>query len=280
MLWHYRCPGCSQDLEVDWEWLRNEVHCPQCQLSHYPPTPSEDHTAFVGTDTWPKDLEDTVIRLKGTTCAVPTCYNDYGTLAHRIPVSREGRTSIENLVPLCEHHARLMGDRPYAEWLTELQEEASQPEPFEITITRKDRPEDEGAVAGFRLVNYIQPLAARLDEPELPNGCRFVAAVPFLPGPAKRLQFDYHWLRETEGACRVVLLTWANSNPPDLRSFPKGLNCASIGNQHQGTAGQTGEGTLQLSLPSPAEGRWVAAVIVVEEGGKLALDEYLLNAVG
>lgn len=282
MLWHYSCARCGEPLEVDWEWLREEVTCPRCHTTHYPPTPAEDHSAYVGTEAWPPELEQAVIALRGTTCSVPGCFQDYSTLAHRVPPSASGRTSIDNLLPLCARHAGLMSDRPYDEWLQELGTETPAPAPdFEITFTHGRKAEEEAAAPAVPAGGlYVQPLAASLTTPELPAGIRPVLAVPFLPGAARRLKFDYGWGRQSDGGCRVLLLAWPDADPPDLRILPDAPRCQCVGNVHHGTAGQSGTGTLDLGLPEGAKDRWTALVVVVDQGGQLAVRDYLLAALG
>ena len=109
MIWHYRCPSCSQQLEANWDWHREEVTCPQCRNRHYPPTPHEDRHAWFGGDKWPQEMADAVVAVRGTTCAVPGCYQAYDVMVHRKPMAKGGHTSVDNLLPMCTRHARLKG---------------------------------------------------------------------------------------------------------------------------------------------------------------------------
>lgn len=61
-------------------------------------------------------MEQVVIETKGTTCTVPKCNKHYETLDHRLPFSKNGRTSVENLFPMCNEHNQSKGDTDYNVW--------------------------------------------------------------------------------------------------------------------------------------------------------------------
>ncbi|MEO0081781.1 MAG: HNH endonuclease signature motif containing protein [candidate division WOR-3 bacterium] len=277
MIWHYRCPECSQPLEVDWDWHRDEVVCPNCQHSHYPPTPREDHTAYFGGDTWPQEMADAVVALRGTTCAVPGCYEAYATLVHRCPRSKGGRTSVENLLPMCSHHARLKGEQEYDEWLASQPElsPAVKVEPIKITITQKKRP--PAPEPSSRFIAFCQPVAGHAKPPLLPADMKLIALAPVLPGPCHRLLLDYDWRLESAGTGRVVLLAWQHTRSLELTA-PAGIpDCPQLVNEHSGKAGDSGTGLLELTLDGPGDRRWHVAVALEPGTGQLALDQYLLS---
>jgi hypothetical protein len=65
-------------------------------------------------------MENAVIKLRGTKCTVPGCGKDYETLDHREPYSDIGKTSVENLFPMCRAHNDLKGDENYFLWLLSI----------------------------------------------------------------------------------------------------------------------------------------------------------------
>ncbi len=276
MTWHYQCPECGQKLEVDWDVRRQEVGCPQCHNAHYPPTPNEDNSAYFGGDRWPKELESAVLALRGTTCAAPGCYREYSTLVHRRSFSKGGRTSVENLMPMCLHHARSKGEMDYNEWLSTLSKATTVPEqePFEITFTAKKTRAEPKTVA--RPIRYVQPLAGKAGTPAFPDPMQLVAAAPFVPGPARRLVFFYDWELGAEGGFKVLLLAWPHSEPPDLATGLENLSSLHAFNEHKGAVRETGSRILELNLPSGAGGRWVGAAVLIDDGGKPVLGDFLL----
>ncbi len=277
MIWHYKCPQCGESLTVDWRWLKLEVTCPQCHKVHYPPTPSEDHYAYIEGDKWPKELEDVVASLRGTTCAVPGCYEHYSTLVHRISVSKGGRTSVDNLLPMCSRHAQLKGEQNYEEWLATLTKEPrTKDKPFEITFTtKKHAPEPEPG----RYIGYAQTIAGKVNMPDKsPPGMKLLVAAPFLPGPSQRVAFDYDWRLDAKGKAIVLLIAWHRNEPPDIANLDKRIEGYRAVNELDGKPGEHGTAELELALPQPAQGFWVAAVFVSDQGGKPAIGNYLLVA--
>lgn len=120
MNWHYRCPKCSAWGYVKWEEREKSYTCHGCKHSHYPPSPSVQHDAYVDTHEWPLEMEQNVYSIKGTKCTVPGCSKRAGTLDHRIAWSKGGNTSVDNLFPMCEEHNNSKGDSDYQPWLYTL----------------------------------------------------------------------------------------------------------------------------------------------------------------
>lgn len=103
-----------------WEKRDKLYSCNNCNRSHHPPSPDEQHDAYVDTHEWPVEMEEAVYRLKGTKCTVPGCDKDAETLDHRVAWSKDGRTSVENLFPMCEEHNNSKKDSDYQTWLYTL----------------------------------------------------------------------------------------------------------------------------------------------------------------
>ncbi len=269
MLWYYRCPSCGRELDIDWDFHREEAICNHCHQRHYPPTPGEDHTAYFSGDRWPPEMTDAVISLRGTTCSVPGCFQNYTTLAHRRPLAEGGRTSVENLIPLCAEHARLKGLRNYDEWIQELPS-AAPAKTVEITITHHQKePTETRLLRNSGNLRHLVGLARPdLLSPELHP----VIATPFIPGTSRRLLFHYQWRLHTETGFRVVLVAWprfsAEMASPSLRQ---------VENIHQGKRGDSGRNLLELHLEGELDNMWVA-VVACDHGDKdLLLEEYLLS---
>lgn len=277
MIWHYNCPDCGREVEVRWEWHKEELTCPHCLRAHYPPTPSENHYAYIGGEAWPEDLETAVVALRGTICAVPRCYREYKTLAHRHPAAKGGRTSVDNLLPLCSHHAELMGKQDYDEWLAGLSPEEKTPEeaPIEITLTATG-PRDQEAPSVPR--GLALPLAGKPRSPTaIPTNMALLVCQPFPIGSIRELILHYDWRLEAEGKSRVLLLAWPHQEPPELIGAPESIKWPYTVKEHRGAAGASGSVKLDLTLPFATEARWVAGLVVIEEGGKLKLEDYLLT---
>ncbi|MBI5645603.1 MAG: HNH endonuclease [Ignavibacteriae bacterium] len=81
------------------------------------PSPFSNPSAYVDTHNWPADMEAAVIKTKGNTCVVSGCGVRYETLDHIVPWSKGGRTSVENLQPMCNAHNSSKGDTDYPVWL-------------------------------------------------------------------------------------------------------------------------------------------------------------------
>jgi hypothetical protein len=117
MNWNYRCPLCSAWGIIDWADRAKSFTCHQCRGVHTPPTPADQHDAYVDTHEWPQEMEDEVVRTKGRHCTVPACTKRYETLDHRVAWSKGGPTSVDNLYPMCEAHNQSKGDQDYDDWL-------------------------------------------------------------------------------------------------------------------------------------------------------------------
>jgi hypothetical protein len=139
MYWNYGCPKCHAQTSVQWRQREIEAACRACGEIHYPPTPHEDHYGWVDGAEWPAEMAQAVEVVRGTVCAVTGCYKQHETLVHRRSLKSGGRTSVDNLMPLCKSHAESKGTKEYDDWLFEAKEQAaaermSAPK-FEITIT-------------------------------------------------------------------------------------------------------------------------------------------------
>lgn len=118
MKWFSRCPYCNEMRNVDWEKRQNKYQCHKDNTKIYTPfTPSQDSSGYVDTHNWPEEIETIVIGLKGKNCTVPGCSKKYQTLDHRIPWSKNGKTSVENLFPMCTEHNLSKSDTEYETWL-------------------------------------------------------------------------------------------------------------------------------------------------------------------
>jgi len=117
MNWHYRCPSCGAWGYIDWEKRENIFKCHKYKVGYTPPSPYEDHDAYIDAHDWPLEMEEVVIALKGKYCTVPWCKKKYETLDHRVAYSKDGRTSVVNLFPMCNEHNQSKGDSNYDNWL-------------------------------------------------------------------------------------------------------------------------------------------------------------------
>jgi hypothetical protein len=120
MKWNYICPKCKNWRNINWESRGSTYDCHKTKESYIPPTPSQQHYAYVDTHDWPKEMEAVVIDLKGGKCTVPGCYKDADTIDHRIAFINGGKTSVENLFPMCKDHNSSKGDKDYNAWLKEI----------------------------------------------------------------------------------------------------------------------------------------------------------------
>ncbi len=73
---------------------------------------ASDWGAYVDTHECPQGMEDVVYRTKGRWCTVDGCNKAAET--HEVPY---GKTSGENLFPICEHHNLSKGGQTSEEWL-------------------------------------------------------------------------------------------------------------------------------------------------------------------
>jgi len=277
MTWHYHCPRCGRTREVPWDDIELEVTCPDCHAVHFAPTPGQDHTAYVDGENWPPEMEDEVVAMRGSACVVPGCYREHTTLVPRLPFTRGGRSSVENLVPACAQHAAARGEGDYDEWLARFAKKAPDVAPSGITITTTDRCEMPSQT--FGQIIGVQPVAGQVSLPgPFPAGARLVFAAPFVPGPADRLVFYYEWKLGPGESCRVVLGAWPRTDLPD---FSKGFGSSKgyTTNDHRDGACRETSALLEMVLPESKDELWVAAVWVEAGHDRPVITNYYLAAV-
>ena len=120
MEWNYRCPLCNRWRQINWLDRFDARNCDKKDTYYLPPGPLEQHDAYVDTHAWPDEMEQAVLTLKGFNCCVPGCYKVFETLDHRVPFSKGGKTSVNNLFPMCEEHNKSKGDSDYSTWLNSM----------------------------------------------------------------------------------------------------------------------------------------------------------------
>jgi hypothetical protein len=106
MNWYFICPVCFIIHSVSWENRYKAHFCIRLNKIYHPPQPIDEPEAFVDTPEWPPEMEEAVISAKGIYCSVPGCSRHYHTLEHRIPWSKGGTTSFNNLFPVCNEHKK------------------------------------------------------------------------------------------------------------------------------------------------------------------------------
>jgi hypothetical protein len=290
MQWNYSCPECGKPTSVEWSQREAEAVCRRCAKVHYPPTPHEDHYAYVDAVQWPPEMEEAVISIRGAICAVPGCYGEHTTLVFRKPPSTGGQTSVENLLPVCARHAAAKGNRAWDEWIAEARQElASQKQAaptFEVTITKHDfKPETPAADFVAPVPGLMLPLATmRVTRPPQAavagkSLAELKVAVPFLRGPAGKITFNYDWEMKKSGKCQVFLLAWPRGDEPDISLVggPK-YPGFQMGKDHLGVKDEKGNAEIELRLPETPGGRWTVAVAVVDAGCDFQFTEYALAA--
>jgi len=290
MLWNYTCPECHRPTSVDWKQRETETTCRRCERLHYPPTPHEDHYAYVDEVKWPPEIEEAVVALRGTVCAVPGCYHERTTLVFRQPASAGGQTSVDNLMPVCARHAASKGSKLWDEWLAEASKEQAaqkQAEPkFEITITEHPLTDEVPASEFVAPAGLMLSLAAHASPRPLraagPDGKPLIdlrLEVPFLRGPAGKVAFSYDWEMKRSGRCRVFLVAWPRGEEPDISLLggPKYVGI-SAAKEHLGVKDEKGNAELELALPATPGGRWTAAVALLDQGCDFRFIEYALAA--
>ena len=290
MMWNYDCPACHRPITVDWRLREAETICRMCDRNHYPPTPSEDRYAYVDEEKWPPEMGMAVVALRGTICSVPGCYGEHSTFVFRQLPAQGGRTSVDNLMPVCARHASSKGNRNYDEWMAAMrQEEAARKkaEPtFEVTITSRPAETDMPSPDFAPLPGLLLPLAAarpvqpaRTQDPGAKALAELKFAVPFLRGPTGKVVFSYDWEMKKSGRCLVFLLAWPRGEEPDIAPLgsPKFAGF-SIAKDHLGVKDEKGNAELELTLPATPGGRWTAAVAILDEGCDFRFGEYALAA--
>jgi len=277
MIWHYHCPHCRWALEVPWENRSQEVVCPDCKTAHYAPTPVEDHTAYIGGERWPQEMEDEVVAMRGSACAVPGCYREHTTFVPRLPLTKGGRLSVENLTPACAEHASARGEADYDEWLARFAKREPEIAASGITITATDRCEMPAQT--FGQIAGVQPVAGQVSlSGPFPAGTRLVVAAPLVPGPANRLVLYYEWKLGPGESCRVILGAWPRADQLD---FAKGFGDSKgyTTNDHRAGACQESSALLEIVLPESKDELWVAAVWVEAKHESPVITSYYLAAV-
>ncbi|HTW92614.1 MAG TPA: hypothetical protein VMH22_13035 [bacterium] len=274
MIWHYSCPRCRKELETPWDNIKQEVTCRNCGTVHFAPTPGEDHTAYIAGESWPQEMEEEVVALRGSACIVPGCYREHTTLVPRVPFVVGGRLSVENLLPACEQHASARSQDDYVDWLARLAEPAPGIAPAGITIT--STAEDSVKVQTFGAITGVQSIAGQISVPgPFPAGYRLVFAAPFVPGPATRLVLYYEWKLGPNESGRVVLGAWPRADQPD---FAKGLRDSKhfTSNEHRAGTSNGGSALLEIVLPESKDELWIAAVWVEAEPERKVMTGYYL----
>lgn len=123
MKWTYQCKKCGAWGTVDWAQRKQTFTCHACKYRHVPPTPAEQHQAYVDTHNWPDEMEEEVRSSKDNACTVPDCRRHGNTLDHRVPYPG-GKTSVDNLFPMCTQHNSAKGEQDYNTWLASLRRAA------------------------------------------------------------------------------------------------------------------------------------------------------------
>lgn len=276
MIWHYRCPQCRRARQIPWDDIRHEVVCPDCKTAHYAPTPGQDHTAYVDGKTWPQEMEDEVIAVRGSACIAPGCYRENMTLVVRTPLAQGGRISVENLMPACTEHAAVRSNDDFSDWLHRVGKPEPEVASSGITITAA-APHDI-PVQTFGQTTGIQAVAGRFSlRGPFPAGVRLVFAAPFVPGPATRIVLYYEWTLEPSESGRVVLGAWPRADQPDFSKGVAGSN-RCVFNQHKAAEIRDSSALLELVLSDSRDELWVAAVWVETEHERNVLTNYYLAA--
>ena len=120
MEWHFQCPCCGGRVNSEWDSRHLRHKCIVLGDDYFPPGPGEQSEAFVDSREWPAEMEERVVALKGNNCTALGCDKKYETLDHRLDFSKGGKTSVENLWPMCAKHNKSKGDTDYAKWLETL----------------------------------------------------------------------------------------------------------------------------------------------------------------
>jgi hypothetical protein len=276
MIWSYRCPQCRTALEVPWDSVSEELVCTNCKADHYAPTPGEDHAAYIDGERWPRELEEAVVALRGSVCAVPGCYREHTTLVLRRPFVDGGKLSVENLIPACAQHASDRGTESYDAWLTRLAVKEPGVAASAITITAASSVALRAQTFGH--VRSVQTIAGQVSRPgPFAVGMHLVVVAPFVPGPADRLVLYYEWKLEPGESCRVILGAWPRSDQPDL-SRRIGDSKGYAINEHRAAAVKESSALLEIVLSDSRDEPWVAAVWVETGSERPVIATYYLAA--
>lgn len=119
MKWNYKCLCCGTWYQIDWNKRDLTYLCTKDNSKkHQPPSPEQQKDAYVDTHNWPEEMEEVVVKIKGSKCTVPNCKKTAETLDHRVPWSKyEKGTCVNNLFPMCNEHNQSKGDTDYQLWL-------------------------------------------------------------------------------------------------------------------------------------------------------------------
>lgn len=108
MKYCYKCPKCGAVGCVEWAEIANDktktFNCHSCKFTHAPPRPAQDPFAYVDQHDWPPEMETAVRSAKPNRCCVPNCARTPNTLDHRVAWDNGGKTSVDNLWPMCTKH--------------------------------------------------------------------------------------------------------------------------------------------------------------------------------
>jgi len=262
---------------MPWDEIKLEVICPECGTAHFAPTPGQDHAAYVSGENWPQEIEDDVVVLRGSACVVPGCYRKHTTLVPRIPFTKGGRVSVENMVPACAEHAAGRGEEDYEVWLARFAKKEPEVTAPAIVITATDRCEMPAQT--FGQIIGVQPVAGQVSLPgPFPAGARLVFAAPFVPGPANRVVLYYEWKLGAGESCRVILGAWPRTDQLDFADG-FGESKGYTTNEHRTETCRENSALLEMVLPEATAELWVAAVWVESKHEAPVITTYYLAAV-
>ena len=121
MKYCYKCKYCGEFGCVEWENRTQSFNCHNCKKNHIPPNVKVDHDAYVDQHDWTEEMKEEVIRIHGKNCIVPWCSKTADTLDHILAWDNGGKTSVNNLQPMCKQHNSSKGNINYRNWLKEIE---------------------------------------------------------------------------------------------------------------------------------------------------------------
>lgn len=122
MRYGFQCSQCQDWHNIAWSRINQQFKCPNTNVALPPPRPGQQSAAYVNDVDWPPEMEEAVLELRGVDCCFPGCNRHYETLDHIRPLAYGGRTSAQNLLPVCESHARSKTDPEWVKVLARLLE--------------------------------------------------------------------------------------------------------------------------------------------------------------